>query len=169
MIDCGHYAPVIGDDTTETAASASSLALDLFPKAVHVWWGGNYYANTLPPSSCWIVWDKENTGNFADAELAWTNQKTAVRIARHMWNGLLKASERGESRIHPTQKPVVLASWVLQKYGKPEDVILDPFAGSGSTLVAAKKLGRRCIGIEMSEDYCALIVKRLAQGCLELA
>ena len=168
VIEPGRYHPVIGDDTTETAVKSSELCLSLWPNAVQVWWGANHYASSLPSSPCWIVWDKENTGLFADAELAWTNQKTAVRIVKHMWNGLMKDSERGERRIHPTQKPVVVASWILQKYGSVDDIILDPFAGSGSTLVAAKKLNRKCIGIEASEHYCELIRQRLAQECLDL-
>jgi hypothetical protein len=165
MIACGVYAPVLGDETTETAREGYRVCAAAWPRAVQVWWGGNYYADALPPSSCWLIWDKDNTGNFADAELAWTNQKTAVRIVKHRWNGLLKASERGERRIHPTQKPIFLASWCFQKYGKQDDLILDPFFGSGSALVAAKQLGRRAIGIEASEDYCCKAIERLAQDC----
>ena len=86
------------------------------------------YANALPNSSCWIVWDKENTGNFADAELAWTNQDTVVRVFKHMWNGMLKASEREQKRVHPTQKPVALAEWCFENYGNPATV-LDLFLG----------------------------------------
>lgn len=84
MVDVGKYAAVIGDETIETAEKASHLFLSLYPKALQIWWGANYYAHALAPSSCWIVWDKENTGNFADAELAWCSDKSAVRIFRHM-------------------------------------------------------------------------------------
>jgi len=111
VVDVGKYAPIIGDDTIDTAVVSSQICLDLFPKAVQIWWGANYYAHTLPPSSCWIVWDKENTGNFADAELAWCSDKSAVRIFKHMWNGMLKDSEHGQRRVHPSQKPIALASW----------------------------------------------------------
>lgn len=161
LIDVGKYAPVIGDDTTKTAEKASQLYLSLFPKALHVWWGANYYAHVLPPSSCWIVWDKENTGNFADAELAWCSDKSAVRIFKHMWNGLMKDSERGVRRVHPTQKPVALAAWALEKYGADKDLILDPFLGSGMSLIAAEQLGqRRVFGFELADDYIAVILQR---------
>jgi len=160
LIDVGKYAPIIGDETTDTAVTACTLCASLWPDAVQVWWGGNYYANALPPSSCWLVWDKENTGNFADAELAWTNQKTAVRIFRHMWNGLMKDSERGEKRVHPTQKPVALAEWVFTSYGKEGDTIFDPFLGSGMSLIAAEKIGRRLIGAELSPEYMDIAVER---------
>ena len=159
MIPAGLYVPVIGDDSTDTAIEAALLMLDLFPKAAQFWWGANNYANVLPPSTCWIVWDKENTGNFADAELAWSNHKSAVRIFKHMWNGLMKASERGDRRVHPTQKPVALCLWLFEKYGKPGDIILDPFLGSGPSLKAAHRLGdRTVVGFELSPHYCDYLI-----------
>lgn len=157
VLPVGKYMPVIGDDSTDTAVDAALLALDLFPKALHFWWGANYYAHALPPSSCWIVWDKENTGNFADAELAWSNHDSVVRIFKHMWNGMLRASER-ERRIHPTQKPVALFLWLYEKYGKVGDVIFDPFLGSGPSLKAADRSGRTVIGFELSPHYCDHII-----------
>lgn len=160
MVEVGRYAPVIGDDSTETAIAAYGVASLVAPSAVHVWWGGNYYANALPASSCWLVWDKQNTGNFADAELAWTNRPTAVRIFRHMWNGLMKASERGERRVHPTQKPVALAAWCFDSYGHDGDVILDPFVGSGMSIIAAEQSDRIVVGCELSPAYCDVIVAR---------
>ncbi|HUY80089.1 MAG TPA: DNA methyltransferase [Ktedonobacterales bacterium] len=160
MIDVGKYAPVIGDETTDTAVNSYTLLADAYPKAIHVWWGANYYANALPPSSCWIVWDKQNTGNFADAELAWCSHKSAVRIFQHMWSGLMKASEKGQRRVHPTQKPIALAAWAFEKYGAPGDVILDPFCGSGMSVVAAERTHRRCFAIEMSAAYCDVITHR---------
>jgi hypothetical protein len=162
ILEAGVYASVIGDDTTETAEKASELFLSLFPQACHVWWGANHYANVLPPSSCWIVWDKENGESFfADCELAWTNQDTAVRIFKHMWNGLMKDSERGVKRMHPTQKPVALAAWAFEKYGKTEDVIVDPFLGSGISLLAAERAGnRKVIGFELAPDYIAVCLER---------
>ncbi len=153
VLPVGKYMPVIGDDTTDTAIDAALLALDLFPKATQFWFGANYYAHALPPSSCWIVWDKENTGNFADAELAWSNHDSVVRIFKHMWNGMLRASER-ERRTHPTQKPQALFQWLYEKYGKIGDIILDPFLGSGPSLKAAQRLGRTVIGFELSPHYC---------------
>lgn len=159
IIEVNRYAPVIGDDSTQTAIDAYNLCAAL-AIPVLIFWGGNYYANALPPSSCWIVWDKENTGNFADAELAWTNQPSAVRIFKHMWNGMVKASEHGQRRVHPTQKPVALAEWCFEKYGKTGDNVLDLFGGSGSTLMAAERTGRAAFLMELSPAYCDVIVSR---------
>jgi hypothetical protein len=150
----------MGDDSPATAIETALLMLDLFPKATQFWWGANNYANALPPSTCWIVWDKDNGDSFfADAELAWSNHKSAVRVFKHMWNGLMKDSERGERRVHPTQKPVALFLWLYGKYGKPGDIILDPFLGSGPTLKAAHRLGdRTVVGFELSPHYCDYLI-----------
>ncbi len=160
MVEVGRYAPVVGDDSPETATAAHALCARLWPDAAQIWWGGNHYGGALPSSPCWLVWDKENTGYFADAELAWTNQKTAVRIFRHMWNGLMKASERGEKRVHPTQKPVALAEWCFETYGTVDDVVFDPFLGSGMSVIAAEKTARRVIGCELSPEYCDVVLQR---------
>lgn len=159
-IEVGKYYPVIGDDSTTTAILSSRMCLEMFPKAIQFWWGANYYANALPPSKCWIVWDKENTGNFADAELAWCSDDSAVRIFRHMWNGLMKDSEKGQRRVHPTQKPIALAEWAFEKYGNDGDVIYDPFLGSGMSVIAAENLGRTVYGCELSPDYIDVIIRR---------
>jgi DNA methylase len=160
IVEVNKYAPIIGDDTTETARKSFEVC-KLFPDSIQFWWGANYY-DFLPASSCWIVWDKENTGNFADAELAWCNHKSAVRIFKHQWNGMIKASERGEKRVHPTQKPVALCEWCFEKYGKPDDVIFDPFLGSGISIIAAQKMeGDRIVyGFELSPAYCEIILQR---------
>lgn len=158
VIQSSNFAPIINDDSIDTAVEAISIIKTL-GAAVEIIWGGNYYASALPNSSCWIVWDKENTGNFADAELAWTNQTSAVRIFKHMWNGMVKASERGQKRVHPTQKPVALAEWCFENYGNPKTV-LDLFLGSGSTLIACEQTRRACYGMELSPAYCDVIVKR---------
>jgi DNA modification methylase len=137
VIQSSNFSPVANDDSIDVAIDAIQLIATLNAKA-EIIWGGNYYAAHLPNSSCWIVWDKENTGNFADAELAWTNQKTAVRIFKHMWNGMVKASEHGQKRVHPTQKPVKLAEWCFDQYGEDCSTVLDLFSGSGSTLIACE-------------------------------
>ena len=126
----GRYDPIIGDETTETAIKAYGVLAALGISAI-VMWGGNYFANHLPPSSCWLVWDKDNTAEFADAELAWTNQKRAVRLFKHQWNGMMRASERGQKRVHPTQKPVALAEWVRQTVAPKAKTVLDLFLGGG--------------------------------------
>lgn len=128
-------------------------------------WGGNYYG--LPGSSCWLVWDKDNTGDFADCELAWTNMDRAVRKFRWRWNGMIQENggDKKEARVHPTQKPLALMRWCLSLV--PDAVtVLDPFMGSGTTLVAAKLEGRKAVGIEISEKYCEAAANRLRQGVL---
>jgi site-specific DNA-methyltransferase (adenine-specific)/modification methylase len=130
-------------------------------------WGGNYF--DLPPSSKWLVWDKLNSGDFADCELAWTNLPGAVRTIRHMWNGMLRDSERGVPRVHPTQKPVKVMGWCIEQAGECE-TIFDPYMGSGTTGVAAIQLGRRFIGVEREAKYfdiaCARIEQAVSQGQL---
>ena len=155
----GKYAPIAGDDSIDVAIEAIQVIQTLGAQ-VEIIWGGNYYANHLSNSSCWIVWDKQNTGNFADAELAWTNQKTAVRIFKHMWNGMVKASEHGQKRIHPTQKPVALAEWCYDQYGKECKTVIDLFAGSGSSLIACEAKKKQGFMMELSPAYCDVIVKR---------
>ena len=155
----GKYAPVAGDDSIDVAIEAIQVIQTLSAQ-VEIIWGGNYYANHLTNSSCWVVWDKQNTGNFADCELAWTNQKTAVRMFKHMWNGMLKASEHGQKRVHPTQKPVALAEWCYDQYGKECKTVIDLFAGSGSSLIACESRKKQGFMMELSPAYCDVIVKR---------
>ena len=120
--------------------------------------GGNYYA--MPPASCWLVWDKESTGDFADCELAWTNLPKAVRRIRYMWNGMLRAN--GEPRgDHPTQKPVGVMAWAINHIPAPARTILDPFMGSGTTGVACMNLGRKFIGIEREPKYFDIACLRI--------
>jgi DNA modification methylase len=109
--------------------------------------GGNYYTDILPVSSGWLAWLKPeaSTGfSLADMELCWTSLNIASRT---------KTFPRRDGNIHPTQKPVCVMSWVLSFFPEAQ-TILDPFMGSGTTLVAAKKLGRKSIGIEIEQKYC---------------
>ena len=130
--------------------------------------GGNYYGSILGDTSCYIVWDKDNGENdFADCELAWASFKSAVRKFKFRWNGMLQEDmKHKEPRYHPTQKPVEFMKWILDKYSEPTDVILDPFLGSGTTVIAAKQLHRRYIGIEISPKYCEIAKQRLRQETL---
>ena len=124
--------------------------------------GGNYYA--LPPTKCWLVWDKENgDSDFADAELAWTNLNKAVRLKRYMWNGMLRANKehRGD---HPTQKPVGIMEWCISHLPENSKTILDPFMGSGTTGVAAMNLDRKFTGIEREQKYFDIACKRIEQA-----
>lgn len=127
-------------------------------------WGANHLGN-LPKSSCWIVWDKENGDNgYADAELAYTSFKTAVRIVKIKWHGMIQHDMKNkENRIHPTQKPVKLYKWLLQNYAKEGDKILDTHLGSGSSRIAAYDLGFEFTGFELDEDYFKASEKRFKQ------
>ena len=108
----------------------------------------------------WLVWDKEKEGNvFSGAELAFVNKGIRLDVFRHLWHGMVKGSEQGQKRIHPTQKPIALAEWCFNNYDNP-DTILDLFLGSGSTLIACEKTNRKCYGMEIDSHYCDVIVKR---------
>ncbi len=116
--------------------------------------GGNFFLDHLSATSCMIVWDKLNSGNFADFELAWTSFKTAVRKFSFMWNGMLQGDMRNkEKRIHPTQKPVALYEWLLKNYAKPGDKILDTHGGSMSIAIACDIMGFDLDLYEIDEDY----------------
>lgn len=129
-------------------------------------WGGNYFADVLPPSQGWIVWDKQHPESisFADCELAWTSFDRATRIFRFMWNGMLQGDMKNkEDRIHPTQKPVALYKWVLSKYANKGDLILDTHVGSGSSLIACDRLGFEYVGYEIDPVYYEKAKARIAE------
>jgi len=128
--------------------------------------GANHFVEILKNSSCWIVWDKDNTGNFADCELAYTSFATAVRKFKWRWNGMLK--EAPETRYHPTQKPVGLFMQILEKYSERHHTILDPFLGSGTTAIACERLNRRWIGIEKELKYVEIAAKRIESEASQL-
>lgn len=156
-----------GDADWDDTPAHQELALARKICRDQIIFGGNYY--DLPPASCWLVWDKDNGGNdFADCELAWTNLKKAVRKITYRWNGMLQQPGRPkEKRVHPTQKPEAVMVWALQ-HAQNVRTVLDPFMGSGTTLVAAKRLGKAATGIEREERYCEIAAKRLAQGALPM-
>jgi site-specific DNA-methyltransferase (adenine-specific) len=122
-------------------------------------WGGNYYA--LPPVRGWLAWDKMQRHSGSDFESAWTNLDIPARTFR-----MCRAQAYTNGKDHPTQKPIELFRWCIGLVGPSAQTILDPFMGSGTTLRAAKDLGRRAIGIEIKERYCEIAAKRLAQGSL---
>jgi site-specific DNA-methyltransferase (adenine-specific) len=127
--------------------------------------GGNYFIEYLKNGPCWLVWDKDNSGNFADCELAWTSFDTAVRKFTWRWNGMLQQDmKHKEKRYHPTQKPIPLFEQILRMYSKPTDLILDPFLGSGTTAIACEQLGRKWIGIEKEPKYCEIARERIKQA-----
>ena len=127
--------------------------------------GGNFFTDKISQSNHWIFWDKKNTmPTFGDGELIWTNiKRNSVKKYTVEYNGLIG---KEETRSHPTQKPLKLLSWLIGDYSEIGDLILDPFLGSGTTAVAAKQLGRKFIGIEISEKYCKIAEQRLAQEIL---
>ena len=161
ILDCNEYAPIIGDDTTDTARANYDIALTCTENQII--FGGNYFTDFLPPSRCWIVWDKQNTGNFADAELAWTSFNRGVRLYHFLWNGLCREGSReveGKTRVHPTQKPVGMLADILKDFSEENDSILDCFGGSGSTLIACEQLNRKCYMCELDPHYCSVIIQR---------
>ena len=157
-----HYAKVEGDESTDTARKAWDAFKDL-AKELAIF-GGNYFTDFLPPSRCWIVWDKVNgESDFADVELAWASIDKSARLFRHVWHGMTREGDRaaeGINRLHPTQKPVGLLTAIVEKLFPDAQTILDPFGGSGSTLIAADRLGKRCFMMELSVDYVDVILAR---------
>ena len=129
-----------------------------------IWGGGNYYATELPNSQCWIAWDKEKPEgvSFADVELAWTSFNLASRIFHFAWNGMIQGDMKNkEYKIHPTQKPVALYEWIINKYAEPGDLILDTHVGSASSLVACHRTRHKYVGFEIDPTYYNLAKDRL--------
>ena len=130
--------------------------------------GANHFIDKIPySSSCWLFWDKDNKESFfADGELAWTSFKTAVRVYKFRWHGMLQQDMANkEERHHPTQKPIELFKMILRDYAIKNDYtkIFDPFMGSGTTAIACKSLGLDYVGCELDKDYYEIINKRLSQ------
>ena len=128
-------------------------------------WGANHFISRMPfDSSCWIIWDKDNSGNFADCELAWTSFNTAVRKYKFRWNGMLQQNMKDkEIRIHPTQKPKDLYRWILKNYAKPNDFILDTHGGSMSISIACDMEGFDLDVCEIDTEYFINGQKRYEQ------
>lgn len=132
--------------------TAETMRLVLAAGDQQIIWGGNYFE--LPPSRCWLVWNKPERGfTLAEAELAWTNRDNVVRV--------FDAPRSEPDRQHPTQKPVALLTWCVQK---TRGTVLDPFMGSGTTGVACAKLGRKFIGIEIEPRYFDIACKRIEEA-----
>ena len=161
LAERGKYAPIIGDDTTKTAQQAYDLLSQICDKLIL--WGGNYFLDFLPASDGWLIWDKRGESgirsNFADGEMAWCSFHTPVRIYHQLWNGMIREGEH-EKRVHPTQKPIKMLSEILQDFSKENEVILDVFGGSGSTLIACEQLNRKCYMCELDPHYCSVIIDR---------
>ena len=122
-------------------------------------WGGNYFTDFLVPSRCWIFWDKiKYVENYADGELAWTSFNKNTKQIRIQHHGFLNSD--GIS-IHPTQKPVALYTWLLNKYAQQGWKILDTHLGSGSSAIAAHDMGFEFHGYELDKEYFEAAYKRL--------
>lgn len=140
--------------------SKSLFDLLLLSSKNQIIWGGNYFADILPPKMCWLVWDKgQRDFSLADGELAWTSFDKALRIKTYS-----RASANKENKVHPTQKPIELLRWCIEDIADRNmeniETVLDLFGGSGSTLIACEQLNRRCYMLELSPKYCDVIIKR---------
>ena len=159
----GSNLPDFDDSSTDAAKDAYNLCEGLkIPR--QVWWGANYYAHAVPETANWFVWDKrvedKQKNTQSDCELAWVKSKWAsVRIFRHVWKGMIKDSEHGQKRVHPTQKPVALVEWVIDYY-KDVKTVLDLFGGSGSTLIGCEKKDCKAFIMELEPYYADVIIKR---------
>jgi len=128
-------------------------------------WGGNYFIEYLINSKCWLIWYKGKSLNLPDAELAWTNFNKPIRQFYEARSDAY-INDKCNYKQHPTQKSLNLFKWCIKNYSKENDLILDPFLGSGTTAVACKQLKRRYIGIEISKEYCEIAEQRLRQEIL---
>jgi DNA modification methylase len=131
---------------------------------VCVFTGAQHFYTKLTPNGSLHAWDKR--GDYkpldqSDSDIVWSSRKLNSRTFHCVWRGLCRNVEITEPILHPTQKPVELMAWCIELAG-PAKTILDPFCGSGSTLVAAAKLGRHFLGFEMSPEYCEIARKRIA-------
>ena len=155
------FAPVVGDNSPFDPSHIK------FDRPVCLW-GANFYASRLPDSGGWLCWDKRTRDGLkvrsSECEFAWTNFVRSPKVFRFMWSGAFRDGEGRGNHLHPTQKPVELMAWVLRQ--APGGVVMDPYCGSGSSIVAAALEGRKAIGIEIEERYCEIAAKRLAQGVL---
>jgi DNA modification methylase len=127
-------------------------------------WGANHFADQLPASSRWLVWDKRDgmdSNSFADCELAWCSLPGAARLFRYMWNGICKAGEHGESRVHPMQKPIAVMQWSIGFTSA--QTVVDPYMGSATTALACMREGRAFIGIEIDQRWFEIGLSRIEQ------
>jgi site-specific DNA-methyltransferase (adenine-specific) len=165
IVSVNSYVPVYGDNEPFNPAELLKIGEN------QIIFGANYFCDKLPPSKGWIVWDKKVKNNwndnFSDVELAWSSFDRPTKCYRLLYMGLIQEHNR-EVRCHPTQKPLELIKWIVENYSMPEQIILDPYLGSGTVAVASKGLGRKCIGIEIEEKYCEISARRCQQSVMQL-
>jgi site-specific DNA-methyltransferase (adenine-specific) len=160
-----HYDKVIGDDTDydpapifENWGSCAEIFL----------WGADYYAESIPArkQGSWLVWDKREgiediKFSLSSFELCWSKARHSREIIRQRWMGLMGTeSQDVRSRVHPTQKPIEVFDWIISKYSSNGAIIVDPYLGSGTTLIACERLGRKCRAVEISPAYVAVAIQR---------
>ena len=153
----GHKGYAFKGWDAEPPSDAFIAKLATAPKGAIIW-GANYYPAALPPSSRWLVWDKGQRIDQADAELAFCSTGGALRVFT-----LNRVALMTDGAVHPTQKPVALMEWCLG-FLPDAKTILDPFMGSGTTLVACQRMGRHGTGIELDPDYFAIACKRVDEA-----
>lgn len=151
----------------DTRIDAETIARVLAVARYTILWGGNYYCDILGSFRTPLIWHKQQPDgmHYAQAEVAWTNFDYGS--CRVLSLGIAQGDTKGQ-RVHPTQKPEEVMVWSIRQ-AKGTRTILDPFMGSGTTLVAAKRLGLQAVGIEIEEKYCQIAVNRLAQATLPFA
>lgn len=152
-------------DDTNIYAINNFKILDQLNINTQIWFGANYYCHTLNETNNWLIWDKRVEENQrdknSDCEMAWVKSKyNSIRIFRHKWKGMIKDSENGQRRIHPTQKPIALINFAINEYDNKAQNIIDCFGGSGSTLIACEQLERNCFIMELDPEYCQVIIDR---------
>lgn len=163
IVKANLYPKIKGDNTTETAKKFYLLCKGLGCNN-YLLWGGNYFTDFLPPSRCWLIWDKKGRkwdDNFSDFEIAYTSFDKPCKIITHVFMGMVQSGER-EIRVHPTQKPINLIIECFNYLGEFKN-IYDGFGGSGSTLIACEQLKRNCYMMELEPLYIDVIVKRYIQ------
>ena len=162
IVRAHEYAQVIGDTSSETARTSYEILKQLTDSQII--WGGNYFTDFLPVSGGWLFWDKDkNTERltFSDGELAYCSKGRKVRKYVQKWNGFIRdGNAKLNAKIHPNQKPVELHMRILEDFSQSDDVILDCFGGSGTTLIACEMTGRKCLMMEISPEYCEVISER---------
>jgi DNA modification methylase len=158
----GQYKPIANDETKDVAQEFYQTCISLGMNDFIIW-GGNYFTDFLPFSDGWLIWNKragtDIRNTFADGEMAWCSFHTPIRIYDQLWNGMIREGEK-EKRVHPTQKPIRMLGEIIEDHIKGK-IIYDGFLGSGSTMVATHQKQKVCYGVEMSPDYCQVIVDRM--------
>ena len=160
IVQAKKYYPIHGDDKPFDPTHLLTIGKE------QVIFGANFFASKMPDGKAWVVWDKDASGTFSPCELAWTSREGRLYMYKHMWAGLRREGVRSEElaeRVHPTQKPGGLLRQILEDFSAGGDVVVDPYLGSGSTLIACEVLGRSLYGSEIEPMYVDVAVLRWQQ------